>query len=117
MAATGIAFTMYPVTDLSRAVGFYRDTLGLRPGDVSSEFWSEFDVAGGTFGVGNFQQVGKPGTAQSLALEVTGLNDYIAELKRKGVEASEPHELADCWISVVADPDGNQVWLHESKPR
>jgi len=48
---------------------------------------------------------------------VTGLSDYIAELKRKGLEASEPHELADCWISVVADPDGNQVWLHESKPR
>lgn len=117
MAATSIAFTMYPVTDLPRAVAFYRDVLGLKPGEVGNEFWVEFDVAGSTFGIGNFEQVGTPGTAQALALEIDDLPSYREKLAEHGVETSDPHELAYCWISVVSDPDGNKVWLHESKPR
>ncbi len=115
MAVKAFAFTMYPVTDLERAVAFYRDVLGLRPGGLSSAAWVEFDVDGTTFGVGNFDQVGKPGTAQSLALEVDDLAGFRAQLAQRGAEASEPHDLPNCLISVVHDPDGNQVWLHQSK--
>jgi predicted enzyme related to lactoylglutathione lyase len=117
MAISSIAFTMYPVTDLQRAVAFYRDALGLPTTDVQSDFWVEFDVAGATFGVGNFEQVGKPGTAQSLALEVPDIESLRAKLAERGFEATEPHELQHCRISVVRDPDGNQVWLHQSKAR
>jgi predicted enzyme related to lactoylglutathione lyase len=115
MAAIGIAFTMYPVTDLPRAVAFYRDALGLRQDGLSSDFWVEFDVGGGTFGVGNFEQVGTPGSAQSLAIEVDDLEAMRQRLAQRGFEATEPHELANCRISVVRDPDGNQVWLHQRK--
>ena len=115
MAQPTIAFTMYPVTDMQRALAFYRDLLGLVPGDLSLEYWAEFDVGGGTFGIGNFEQVGKPGTAQSLALEIEDLTAFRAKLASAGFEASEPHELASCWLSVVADPDGNKIWLHEKK--
>lgn len=117
MAATGIAFTMYPVTDVPRAVAFYHDVLGLPKADLELEYWVEFDVGGGTFGVGNFEQVGTPGTAQSLALEVPDLPAFRARLAEHGVEATEPHELQNCRISVVRDPDGNQIWLHQSKAR
>lgn len=117
MAATSIAFTMYPVTDLERSVAFYRDALGLRPGDVGNDFWVEFDIAGSTFGIGNFEQVGTPGSAQALALEISDLASYRAKLKEHGVETTEPHDLGQCRISMVRDPDGNTVWLHESKPR
>ncbi len=106
---------MYPVTDVPRAVAFYRDVLGLRLDGLASEYWTEFDVAGTTFGVGNFEQVGKAGTAQSLALEIDDLAGFRTALTAKGVESTEPHELANCAISVVQDPDGNQVWLHEKK--
>jgi hypothetical protein len=61
MAITGVAFTAYPVTDMSRAVAFYSDTLGLTKAGLESDFWVEFDVAGSTFGVGNFEQIGSPG--------------------------------------------------------
>jgi predicted enzyme related to lactoylglutathione lyase len=115
MAVAGIAFLMYPVTDVPRAVAFYRDGLGLKQGGLGQEFWVEFDVDGATFGVGNFKQVGTPGTAQSLALEVADLPAFRNSLAERGVEASEPHELTNCWISVVHDPDGNQVWLHQLK--
>ena len=116
MAVAGIAFTMYPVTDVRRAVAFYRDGLGLTPG-LDLEFWVEFDVDGATFGIGNFEQVGTAGSAQSLALEVDDLPAYRKALAERGVDASEPHELTNCWISIVKDPDGNQIWLHQLKAR
>ncbi len=117
MAASAIAFTMYPVSDLPRAKAFYQDALGLRPGEVATDYWLEFDVAGGTFGIGNFEQVGTPGTAQSLALEVPDLARMRATLAEHGVAVDAPHELAHCSIAVVRDPDGNQIWLHQAKPR
>jgi predicted enzyme related to lactoylglutathione lyase len=117
MAVSTIAFTMYPVSDMQRALAFYRDALGLKTTDLASDFWTEFDVAGATFGVGTFEQVGTPGSAQSLALEIDDLPAFRATLSERGIESSEPHELQACWISVVKDPDGNQIWLHQSKPR
>jgi catechol 2,3-dioxygenase-like lactoylglutathione lyase family enzyme len=117
MAIARMAFTMYPVTDMERALAFYRDALGLRPDGLASDYWVEFDVDGTTFGIGNFEQVGTPGSAQSLALEVADLTAFRAALAARGVDASEPLDLTACRISVVRDPDGNQIWLHEAKPK
>jgi predicted enzyme related to lactoylglutathione lyase len=115
MAVRSIAFAMYPVTDVPRAVKFYEEGLGLEKQGLEAEFWVEFDVDGTTFGVGNFEQVGKPGTAQSLALEIEDLDAFRARLSQRGIESTEPHDLKNCRISVVHDPDGNQVWLHQRK--
>jgi predicted enzyme related to lactoylglutathione lyase len=115
MAVKTVAFTMYPVTDVPRALAFYRDALGLGVGELNLPYWVEFDVDGATFGIGNFEQVGKPGTAQSLALEIADLPAFRDGLVAKGFEVSEPHDLGKCRISVVSDPDGNQVWLHQRK--
>jgi predicted enzyme related to lactoylglutathione lyase len=114
MPASSIAFTMYPVTDVARATAFYRDVLGLRA-EMTLDYWVEFDIGGGTFGIGNFEQVGTAGSAQSLAIEVAELDAFRARLAEHGVTATEPHELQSCRLSVVQDPDGNRVWLHEKK--
>jgi predicted enzyme related to lactoylglutathione lyase len=110
-----MAFTMYPVTDMPRAVAFYQDVLGLKKSGVESEYWVEFDVDGETFGIGNFEQVGTPGTAASAAFEVEDIAAHRKQLADAGFEASEPHDLGKCFVSVVRDPDGNQVWLHQLK--
>lgn len=115
MSVTSIAFTMYPVSDLPRAVAFYQDVLGLKKTDFASAFWCEFEIGGATFGLGTFEQVGQPGSAQSLALEVTDLAAFRAMLAEKGFASSEPHETPVCWISGVKDPDGNGVCLHQAK--
>jgi predicted enzyme related to lactoylglutathione lyase len=117
MAITSVAFTAYPVTDVPRAVAFYAETLGLTKSGIEADFWVEFDIAGATFGVGNFEQLGKPGTAQSLALEVDDMPSMRTGLTAKGVDSTEPFETPVCFISVVRDPDGNQVFLHQSKPK
>jgi predicted enzyme related to lactoylglutathione lyase len=117
MAATSIAFTMYPTSDLQRAVAFYRDVLGLTPGSLMTDFWAEFEIGDGTFGLGSFEQAGTPGTAQSLAINVDDMAAFRAALRERGYESNEPFETQICYISMVRDPDGNQVWLHQSKQR
>ncbi len=116
MSANRVAFIMYPVTDLQRAVAFYEETLGFKKAGLESPAWVEFDIDGATFGVGNFEQVGTPGTAQSLAVEIPELAAYRKKLMERGVQVTEPYDLPMCRIAVVSDPDGNQVWLHERKP-
>jgi predicted enzyme related to lactoylglutathione lyase len=108
---------MYPVTDMARAVAFYGDSLGLKKSGLESEYWVEFDAGGTTFGIGNFEQCGKPGTAQSMSLEVADMTAARADLTARGIESSDPFETQICFISMVRDPDGNQIWLHQSKPR
>ncbi len=115
MTVRSIAFIMYPVTDVPRAVAFYTETVGLSQVGHSMPYWVEFEVGGATFGVGNFEQVGTAGSAQSLALEVDDMAASRARLETKGVASSEPFETPICWISGFADPDGNKIWLHQLK--
>ncbi len=115
MPVKHVAFTMYPVSDLPRAVAFYTDVLGLKQDGLASDFWAEFDVAGQCFGLGSFEQVGQPGSAQSLALEIEDLASFRTKLAGQGCESTEPHQFPGCMISVVRDPDGNQIWLHQTK--
>ena len=110
-----VAFVMYPVTDMARAAAFYEDGLGLRRDGLASDYWIEYDVAGVTFGIGNFEQVGKPGTANALAIEVDDVAAFRKQLADRGYTATQPHDLTNCLISVVHDPDGNNIWLHQRK--
>ncbi|MDB5096129.1 MAG: putative Lactoylglutathione lyase [Cyanobacteria bacterium RYN_339] len=115
MPVKEIAFTMYPVSDLKRAVAFYTDVLGLKQSGLASDAWVEFDINGACFGVGNFPQIGTPGTAGSLALEIDDLDAFRKELAAKGHETGEPYETPVCFITAISDPDGNKVVLHKQK--
>lgn len=116
MTNRGVPFVMYPVSDMARSVEFYRDVLGLKKEGLESDFWVEFDVGGVTFGLGSFEQAGKPGTAQSFSIEVPDMASAREELSGKGHATTEPFETQICFISMLRDPDGNQIWLHQSKP-
>jgi len=115
MSEHQLAFVMYPVSNMQQSVAFYEGVLGLKKSGLASDFWVEFEVGSSTFGIGNFEQVGVPGSAQSLALEVADLDALRQDLAEKSIETSEPHDFPGCRISVVRDPDGNQVWLHQAK--
>lgn len=115
MKAERIAFVMYPVTDIARAADFYSGVLGFEPSGLSSDYWVEYEVGEVTFGIGNFEQVGKAGTAQSLAIEVSDMSAARAELAARGIETTEPFETQICYISILRDPDGNQIVLHQAK--
>jgi|GEM_PF-4833620 len=53
MAIRDIAFVAYSVADVPRSVAFYRDVVGLKPGQSFGEHRAEFDV-------GNMRLVSDP---------------------------------------------------------
>jgi predicted enzyme related to lactoylglutathione lyase len=114
-----IAFTGYPVTDVPRARKFYEGTLGLKPA-LAHEirpgmWWVEYDINGGTLAVTNaWAPSGQSGP--SIALEVEDVQAAITYLKQSGVKFTmEYMETPVCHLCSVADPDGNEITLHQRK--
>jgi predicted enzyme related to lactoylglutathione lyase len=51
-----------------------------------------------------------------VALAVDDVSAAVEELRDKGVVIKmEPLETGDCYMAVVAEPDGNQIVIHQRK--
>ena len=111
-----VAFTMYPVTDMTRARAFYEDTLGLPKSSSGAQSpWVEFDLPGGGCLAITTVTGEKPGGG-TIAFEVDDLGETVADLKAKGVNlAAEGIESPVCHMAIVKDPDGNSIILHKLK--
>lgn len=114
-----VAFTMYPVKDMTRARAFYGETLGLGPSSSpEGSPWVEFDLPGGgclaiTNVTGEEPSAGSGGT---IALEVEDLAALIADLKAKGVAfPADNIESPVCRMAVCLDSEGNSIILHKLK--
>jgi predicted enzyme related to lactoylglutathione lyase len=116
-----VAFTMYPVTDVARARGFYEGTLGLTAGSVGNQgdgWWIEYDLpGGGCLALTNFTGDKPSDTAGgTIALEVEDLDRLMAELKAKGVRfKSDVIHSPVCRMAVCLDSEGNAILLHQLK--
>jgi extradiol dioxygenase family protein len=85
-----VAFTYYPVTDVSRARKFYEETLGLKSGSAGNQgdnWWVEYDLpGGGCLALTNFTKEKPSDTAGgTIAFEVEDLDRLMTDLKGKGV--------------------------------
>lgn len=112
----GVAFVAYSVSDINRAVEFYRDVVGLEQVGLSGESWAEFDAGNTTFGVGKGESLGiTPGTCFAVAFEVDDINAARQRLVDKGVKITEVMDSPTCWSAFATDPDGNRFALHKLK--
>jgi predicted enzyme related to lactoylglutathione lyase len=116
-----VAFTLYPVYDTERARAFYEGTLGLAVGSHSENgVWTEYDLPGGgclaLFRTDTMSPSADAGG--TIAFEVEALDPLIDRLKAAGVVFKEEmiHSPV-CRMSVILDPEGNAVLLHELKAR
>lgn len=123
MNPKAIDFVVYDVSDLKRAVAFYRDTLGLKLDYANEEWgWAEFDVKPVALALDANPFEGalqggppRPGGAV-VALAVEDVKAAVEGLRGKGVTIlREPFETGVCHMAKVADPDGNRLWLHKRK--
>src|SRR5690348_13536195 len=104
-----VAFVAYSVKDVPRAVAFYRDVVGLRPGSMASDYWTEFDVGNATFGVGNGESIGiAPGSQHSAAFEVDDVAAERDRLVSRGATVTDLMDSPMCTSCFVTDPDGNR---------
>ena len=110
------AFIAYSVRDVPRAVEFYRDVVGLKPGASFGEHWAEFDVGSSTFGVGNGESIGiMPGSQASAAFEVDDIAAMRERLAASGVSVGDVIDAPVCSSCFVTDPEGNRFALHQRK--
>lgn len=112
---THIAFTVYPVSDISRSRRFYEEALGLKLAHDFSNRWIEYDVAGQTFAITTMMTENKPGAqGAGIAFEVDDLDKTLADLKKAGVKfMMEAFATPVCRMAVVSDPDGNGIVIHK----
>ena len=111
-----IAFVAYSVRDVPKARAFYRDVIGLTPGDAFGDHWAEFNVGSSAFGIGNGEPLGiTPGTSFAATFEVDDVAGERGRLAGLGVPVTDINESPVCWSVFVTDPEGNKFGLHQRK--
>jgi len=115
-----VAFTMYPVTDVSRARKFYEETLGLKVSTVAGQGggqWVEYDLPGrGCFAITNFVQDAPSTAGGTVAFEIEDLDRLVDDLKTKGVTfKGDIIHSPVCRMAVCLDSEGNSLLLHQLK--
>ncbi len=118
MKIRGVDFIGYHVSDAKKSVAFYRDILGLKMLEDSSDIekgWVEFQIGTVTFDLLGFDK-SSAGKSSGLALAVDDVKKAVDELRAKGVKiVQELYETPVCHGAGIADPDGNQIYLHQRK--
>lgn len=116
-----------PVSDIGRAVRFYRDQVGFElDHETTNEHMHVVQLtprgSGCSIVIGDLpaQNEMAPGSMKGLQLCVADAAAARAELVSRGVEASEPQSFGDQDGSTFfgfADPDGNTWAVQELKVR
>ncbi|MGE0352865.1 MAG: VOC family protein [Gemmatimonadales bacterium] len=106
------------VTDLDRAIGFYRDTLGL-PLVNRGSFGAEFFDVGTRLSVHpavHADSRALVGRHTGLTLHIPDILSYCERLHEHGVRfLNEPTQQSWGIMAMVADPDGNVLALWEDR--
>lgn len=114
----GPATTWCYVSNMDRAVAFYRDLLGLEPSHVSP-YWTAFQLGGMRLGLhpavaGNEGPHGIYGKGWFLGLEVDDIRALKSALKSAGVEVKgDFHDVPGAVVLDFLDPDGNTLEAYQ----
>jgi predicted enzyme related to lactoylglutathione lyase len=112
-----LAFVVYSVRDVPRATAFYRDVVGLKPGELFNDEFVEFDVGNATFAIdGAGEGVGLlPGQSNGVAFEVDEIHGMRQRLLDAGADVTEVYEFPPCWMCFAKDPEGNRFSIHQRR--
>jgi methylmalonyl-CoA/ethylmalonyl-CoA epimerase len=121
-ALTRIGQIAVAVKDLDRAIGFYRDVLGLRFLFQAPPGLGFFEVGGVRLMLGLPEGPGQYHHTSVLYYEVDDIGAAAAGLKQKKVVfESEPHRVArladsELWMGFFRDSEGNLLAIMQEKP-
>ena len=115
---TGLDLSGYMVKDAPRAIGFYRDVLGLEPTMVYPEDrGAEYELPDGTtFGLwGGGGRVMPFQPSNGILFAVDDLGAAVAAVKARGIPVLMEHETPVCTMAMINDTEGNMLTLHKRK--
>ena len=107
----GIATVWLPVTDMEKAVAFYRDSLGLEVIDHDGD-WTEVTAGDQRIGLNANESPAGDGGAV-VAFKVDDIDSTVERLGEDGVEFTD--DISEHpWgrIAPFKDPDGNDLQLY-----
>jgi methylmalonyl-CoA/ethylmalonyl-CoA epimerase len=112
-----------PVENLERAVGFYRDTLGLRFLFAAPPQMSFFQSGSVRLLVGVPAQNQPRQRGSAIYFRVPDIQAVFQTLSERGVDfgSVKPHvvhrtTMTELWLAEFKDPDGNQLVLMSEVP-
>ena len=110
---TGLAFFVYPVTDMARARAFYGGVLGLKETANWDDAFVEYDIGAGTLALSAVLEGCVPGTSGVAALETDDFDAVIAHLREHGVKfLFGPADTGVCHFARFLDSEGNHLGVH-----
>ncbi len=101
----------YHVSDMEKAIAFYRDVMGFKL--TSRDYVARFEIDGVLFELVP-SPLGKvaPGSANArVSLGVKDIKEATQELQRRGVATTPIKEEPGGLLSFFKDPDGNELCL------
>jgi len=107
-----VDFIAIPTRDLSRAVAWYRDVLGLVESEVTD---GELETPNVTLSFWEPEREDLPFVPNEagFGVRVANVEEARAELEAKGVEfIAETWDSGVCHFAAFRDPEGNTVILH-----
>jgi lactoylglutathione lyase len=103
------------VSDLSKSVQFYVETLGLKMQYEPDGHFALIQAPGLTIGLlylgGEQGSVDKPSGAMSIGFEVQDLDSAVRTLESRGVRFHDYVEGKAAQVVHFSDPDGNTLYL------
>ena len=116
MDVRAVDFILLSVSDMERSKAFYTETLGLKAAAEWPPYWYEFEAGTTTLAIARPpKEAPQPpyNGGTSVALAVPDVAAALEELRAKGVTIiQEKEESPVCHMALIADPDGNLLWLH-----
>jgi predicted enzyme related to lactoylglutathione lyase len=113
---TGVDFVGMPTRDLTGAVAFYGETLGLPRSVYNAERnYSEFETGNLTLSIYNPERMGLEHhvNPNPIALHVDDVERARALLEERGVSFhGDTLDTGVCHMAFFSDPDGNELMLH-----
>jgi predicted enzyme related to lactoylglutathione lyase len=102
------------VSDMGKAVAFYRDTLGLSL-RFHSPFWSEFDTGATSLAL-HPASVENPAGSVQLGLGTDDIDAFCASIEAQGfIVSSPPTDMHGTRIGRFRDIDGAEISVSQGR--
>lgn len=117
----GLGQLAITVRDVSEALNFYRDTLGLEFLFSPSDELAFLNCGVTRIMISTPQGAGEPGKNSIPYFSVTDIESYFSEVVKQGAKVEREPQLAakmpdhELWIGFLKDPDDNLAGIMEEK--